>query len=354
MEHQENLQDASTRIIDTIQRNIRITMDDLQTLFKYFHGGHTLVKNITVPQDFRYENLLRSTYRIYQEMIQNPTFSRIDFCEYIDDIATKNDTYISVSIDILNRIEICALHFYDRYHKTQPLDQQEKLRYAYSARIKFYNNVFVKTQAKHNHPQWNSELLDLCDYLRHVVTQNDRDHALTRECRDEMLAMLKTVGVTRIDWSDNPKFEFKNKYEISDHNNMKKLYKAILGHKIRNNISEISKRTSPIIRAGLPEREITIRGHYNNNHLLVGAANTLLKARTWEAAAFTSCLGIIIRSDTHNFEIRLSEFIVSIDFNTIPSDFMKVIADLKSKNMLKKYLKYKNKYLNLKKQLNLL
>jgi hypothetical protein len=287
-------------------------------------------------------------------MIKNTTFSRIDFCENINDIGARNDTYIRDSISILDKIEICALHFYDKYHRTGSLDQQEKLILAYSARIKFYYNVFVKTQAKHNNSPYNFELLDLCDYLRSVVTQNIHDNILTSECRREMLEMLKAVGVTSIDWSNsqNPRYKFKDNYSISDHHMMIKLYKAILGHKIKNNLLEISRRNPPTIRAGLPERDINIRGHYI--HLITTAANTLLKARSWEAAAFTSCLGSIIQSDAHDFEIRISEFIATIDFITNPKEIILEIADLKSKRMLKKYLKYKNKYLNLKKQLNLL
>ena len=138
--------------------------------------------------------------------------------------------------------------------------------------------------------------------------------------------------------------------------------KAIQGKIIIDELIELSQSGTSIkvdeLRMNSDERIESVKKDIHITEeliqLLPRTIQALHNARRLESIAFTSCLGInnFNKAEiSHDHELELAEELANIDLDTDPIVFQTEINKLISKQMLKKYLKYKTKYLNLKNNL---
>jgi hypothetical protein len=265
---------------------------------------------------------------------------------------TRDMSRVQTSCQLLDAVERCAFGY---YNGPNPNPDSKPFQLAFNARIKFYYRFFVSGGAKHRAS--NSILLDLCNYLRYIRADRVTRIAAATANMTEMQQMLAEVNAQEIYVKDSPvTYHFTDGYKLQDHEYMqelgRRLYRAIQGRNIKQELMRISQQANPTLVLPRTGGVITIREKMID--VLSQAAKTLSVAREWEAMAFTSCLGSSVPQETHEYERELAELLASIDFDTDPDEIIKEIKESKDKSKLKKYLKYKNKYLNLKKQLNLL
>ncbi len=328
-----------------------IPLTEILELFSEYDADKTFINTVKVT-------LSRFELEIYNARLFLPPseFQRtihialpIGLCKNIEQIAAISDVDIKDSCHILDTIEKIALAHYD----SKNLTNEEKLKHAFNARIKFYHRFFVDHGAKH---KGDHVLVTACDYLRSLRLNKHERSAHKRQNQVTLETMLRTIGATESYVRGFASYSFcsvddKPAYTLKNPNKMRdlgcRLYKAIQGRKI---IQQLTSQRGKSIAIGTHKVIVTdalIR-------LLPFASAAISKARDWETRAYTSCLGSSNDGGSHDFERDTAALLATIDFESDPNVIFAEIESLYRQGILKKYLKYKEKYLNLKKQLNLL
>jgi len=229
---------------------------------------------------------------------------------------------------------------------------------AFNVRNDYYHEHFVAPGAKHEGNHQNTE-----NYLR-LITMNNSLKEIQEKASIFEREMLSQVGLVKAGGKSKNSYIVKGKKMTqANHNQMeilvKQYYRALLGIIImsdaRNLIGTIISHPhgkhdeiAPVtVTQDLIESiPITIRA--------------LRNARKLESEALLSCIGFEQSNkitEPHNRELRIVEMLADIDFDTNPNQIIDNIGaliamELEDHHQIK-YLKYKIKYLNLKKQLNL-
>jgi hypothetical protein len=225
---------------------------------------------------------------------------------------------------------------------------------AFKTRIKYYNERFVAQFAKHT---GTSEQINSESYLRTIYIKDYK-----KQINVLQLQILGELGIRRAGpEKKSVYFIGEKKIENEVFNDLiTKLNRAILGKIIKE---ELIKLTQSGTLVKVSERRMGANGHAESVerdiHITEGlicfipeTIRALHNARRLESIAFTSCFGINDfnkSEESHVHELEFVEKLANIDFDTDPTFFQMKINDLKK--MLKKYLKYKTKYLNLKNNL---
>ncbi len=281
----------------------------------------------------------------------NFTLLREDFrrCTQLMDFLNVSQEDILAIKSQLDFVESTAflLNNYDDLNFTMEL--------AFNIRSNFYHEYFVAPGAKHVDYQ-NTE-----NYIR-IITLRDNLEKIEEETSILEKEMLSRVGLVRTGGKSKNSYIVNGKKMTQvNHNHMeilvKQYYSALLGRIIiRDAINLIGTQ---INHDRYPEMEpLTI-----TKDLIDSIPQTIkasYNARKLEFDAMTSCIGFEQSNkitDPHKRELKTAQMLADIDFDTNPNQIIDNIGALIAKELEDhhqiKYLKYKIKYLNLKKQLNL-
>jgi hypothetical protein len=407
-----SLKEKVDEIIDETRRTGLINHQDLGSFFSWKQNVNS---ETSIPVNFA--TIVQEAQREWSGLSSSgltlPACSgaliltRLGPCRTLEDIYGRTHTKADIRDmsfahsckGLLDSVERCALGFWTM--KNTRKSQKDLLESAYAARISFYHSFFVEPGAKHASDS--QELVDVCDYLRSTRASISIRQGARAKNMQTMDTMLSRISIQEI-WAANPTYnfldpEYVSQLQVQQVSQLprlaKKLYKAIQGQAIIDDLRTlmsnksamvITRRTrgagaapaagagaavavgmgtAPAAGAGAAVavgmgaapagNKINVQVTQLHIDLLPWAAETLSAAREWETLAYTSCLGTT--SDaifSHDYEKNLADLLASIDFESNPDDIFAEIELLYRQKMLKKYLKYKEKYLNLKKQLNLL
>jgi hypothetical protein len=272
-------------------------------------------------------------------------FTKYDNLWNFLDFQEEHIPYIKSRLDFVESIAFLS--------KSDSSSLYESMFLAFKARIKYYNERFVAKFAKHTGTpeQINSE-----NYLRTLKIKKYK-----KQFNQLQQQILSVLGIRKEGPEKKSVYFFDKKRIVNEQFNdlITKLNRAILGKIIKDELIELSQsgtsvkvyelRMNPDERTESVEKDIHITEELIE--LLPRTIQALHNARRLESIAFTSCLGInnFNKAETsHEHELELAEKLASIDFDTDPTVFQMEINKIK---MLKKYLKYKIKYLNLKNNL---
>jgi hypothetical protein len=356
IQKEEEEEEVVKGIIRVAKESHKIQALALMRLFDWFAIDKSFISSVRVTST-KFAEKIDEASRLFPErpdiMISLP---QMRLCTTIDEIGAMSDDDIEHSCAMLDRIEMTALAWYHQYPE---LSGDHKLMYAFNARIKFYHRFFVDHGAKH---RGDHVLVAACDYLR-SLRLNSRERSVHTEQNQKTLErMLRTIGARESYVKGVASYSFcsvdnKPAYILQDPNQMRdlgcRLYKAIQGQRIIQQL-ETQQNRAIVIGKDQNDNDKIVRVTRRLIDSLPFAAAAISKGREWEERAYTSCLGSSNDSASHKFERKVAALLATIDFNTNPDDIFAEIELLYRQKMLKKYLKYKEKYLNLKKQLNLL
>jgi len=350
-------------IVRAARQSKSIQVSVLTRLFDlFFLETQDFYKSITVtPTQFAQNieeavGIFPGTPEARDTMVRLP---QMELCTTIDEIGAMPIHAIEASCAMLDRIEMTALAYCHHSEFFSKFSVEDKLMYAFNARINFYRRFFVASGAKH---MGAPVLVAACDYLRSLRLKPRERAAHTAQNQATLATMLGTIGASEAYSRGTSTYSFRGvddnpPYQLRDPDQMdelgKKLYKAIQGQRIIQQLESQMGRAIVIGKDSLGvEKTVTVTRALIRS--LPDAAMAISKAREWEERAYTSCLGSSNNSGSHVFERLTAQLLATIDFNNNPEDIMGEIRRLHREGNLKKYLKYKEKYLNLKKQLNLL
>lgn len=233
-------------------------------------------------------------------------------------------------------------------------DLEHAIHVAFNARNCWYINNVASSSAKHNGPEMHQHLLQ---FLRSTYGQlNEQEKQLVQRRHQ---ALLLQNGIREV-WHGRARLSFVDDHRIKDHSRILSLaiahYKALEGLTVVENFRRKQASLRPLVfnASGMQPRAPSDIEEFISG--IPHIARAIVIAREVEACAFDSCLGFEQDAATkarHVYEQGLALRIAEMNFNEHPSVFITQILEAKRRDALKKYLKYKNKYLNLKKQLKL-
>ena len=297
------------------------------------------------PTTLTYNQVLRRSGEIKS---QNFTLLRGDFrkCTQLTDFLHVSEADILAIKSQLDFVESTAFLLRSDHN----LDSAMKL--AFNVRTDFYREHFVAPRAKHEGNLQKTEI-----YLR-LITMNNSLKEIKEEASILEKKMLAQVGLERSGGkSKNSYFVNGPKMTQENHNQMeilvKQFYRALLGR--------IIMRKFPIGTVmHHPHDQDTVTVTEDLIDSIPRTIQALRNARKLESEALLSCIGFEQSNkitEPHRRELEIVEMLADIDFETDPTQIIHHIEALIAKELQDqskvKYLKYKIKYLNLKKQLNL-
>ena len=237
-------------------------------------------------------------------------------------------------------------------------DLEHAIHVAFNARNCWYNNNVVNSSAKHSGPELHQHLLK---FLRSSYAQLNEQQKVRVQRRHQELLLQN--GIQEIWRGGEARLSFRDGHRIKDHSRILSLanahYKALEGLTVLENFVHRQASQRPLVFRATVGGVTSTRAPPDIDEFIRGIphiAIAMVTAREVEACAFDSCLGFeqdAATKDPHVYEQGLALRISEMNFNVLPQEFIRQILDAKRRDALKKYLKYKNKYLNLKKQLNL-
>ena len=299
------------------------------------------------PTTLTYNQVLRRSREIKS---QNFTLLRGDFrkCTQLTDFLHVSEADILAIKSQLDFVESTAFLLRSDHN----LDSAMKL--AFNVRTDFYREHFIAPGAKHEGNLQNTEI-----YLR-LITMNHTLKIIKEEASEFEKAMLSQVKLRRTGGKDrNIYFVNSDKMTPTNHSQMeilvKQFYRALLGRIIMRNFPIGTIMHHPHKKDMQP---LTVTQDLID--YIPMTIQALHNARKLEFEALLSCIGFEQSNkitEPHRRELEIVEMLADIDFETDPTQIIHHIKALIAKELQDrskvKYLKYKIKYLNLKKQLNL-
>jgi hypothetical protein len=301
-------------------------------------------KTIELDADVVYASARQ--FEVHEFPILRNEFTKCDNLWNFLDFQEEHIPYIKSRLDFVESIAFLSKWNGSSLYKPMFL--------AFKTRIKYYNERFVAKFAKHTGTpeQKNSE-----NYLRTLKIKKYK-----KQFNQLQQQILSEMDIRIAGNKKNPVYILcEKKIENEQFNDLiTKLNRAILGKIIKDELIELSQSGTSVtvyeLRMNSDERTESVEKDIHITEGLIcfipETIRALHNARRLESIAFTSCFGINDfnkSEESHVHELEFVEKLANIDFDTDPTFFQMKINEFKK--MLKKYLKYKTKYLNLKNNL---